>query len=337
MGILEFTIPHHFVQAALRGPKLKGYDINYLLSSAGIPEDVLESPMSRVTASQYAVLVKNIWLNMEDEYMGLGKVISPLGSFAMMCHATIHCPTLEKAYARAYRFYGLFLDLPDFEIERHDDHAIIKIDHSKLDDPDHFLVESLLLIWHRFGSWLIGRRINLMEASFSYSAPEHSSEYRRLFHCDIEFDQSYTGLKFPVKFLQERLIQSESSLKSFLKNSPADLLGRPDEGNSLVAQIRGIIGDDLSQELPNFEFVANQLHTSPQTLRRRLKEEGLTYQELKDQMRRDTALYFLEQGDLSIHEIAEKLGFSEPSTFHRAFKKWTGITPGAYRLGEEKK
>ncbi len=54
-------------------------------------------------------------------------------------------------------------------------------------------------------------------------------------------------------------------------------------------------------------------------------------------MRRDTALYFLEQGDLSIHEIAEKLGFSEPSTFHRAFKKWTGITPGAYRHGEEKK
>jgi len=337
MGVLEFTIPHNFVQAALRGPALKGYDVNTLLTQAGIVEDVLNSPMSRVTAKQFAALVKSIWLTMHDEFMGLGRVVSPLGSFAMMCHATIHRPTLEKAYARAYRFYGLFLELPEMTLERHDDYAVIKVDGSKMKDPDHFLMESLLVIWHRFGSWLIGRRIHLIEASFDYAAPDHASEYRRLFHCDIHFDQSYTGLKFPVKFLQERLIQNEGTLKTFLKNSPADLLARPDEGDSLVAQIRAIIGDDLSQELPNFEFVASQLHTSAQTLRRRLKEEGLTYQELKDQMRRDTALYLLEQGDLSIHEIAERLGFSEPSTFHRAFKKWTGITPGAYRQGEEKK
>ena len=141
-------------------------------------------------------------------------------------------------------------------------------------------------------------------------------------------------MKFPVKFLNEKLIQNETTLRKFLKHSPADLLARPDEGNSLVAQIRAIIGDDLSQELPNFEFVADALHTSAQTLRRRLKEEGLTYQELKDQMRRDTALYFLGRGDLSIQDVSEKLGFSESSTFHRAFKKWTGITPGAYRQGD---
>lgn len=112
-------------------------------------------------------------------------------------------------------------------------------------------------------------------------------------------------------------------------------MARPDEGNSLVTQIREIIGSDLSAELPNFEYVAQALHTSAQTLRRRLKEEGLTYQELKDQLRRDSALYYLERGDLSIQEVAEKLGFSEPSTFHRAFKKWTNMTPGAYRQGEE--
>lgn len=335
MGMLEFTIPHHFLLAALRGPESKGYEVNELLEAAGILDDVLNEPLSRVTGTQYAELIKHIWLTMEDEYMGLGRVISPLGSFAMMCHAVIHCPTLEKAYSRAYRFYGLFLDLPEFKLEIDDETATIQVDRSSLNDPDHFLIESLLVIWHRFGSWLIGRRIHLLEANFGYPAPEHASEYRRLFSCDIKFDQSFTGIRFPVKFLTERVVQNETSLRHFLKHSPADILARPDEGNSLVAQIRGIIGDDLSQELPNFEFVASQLHTSPQTLRRRLKEEGLTYQELKDQMRRDTALYYLERGDLSIHEVAEKLGFSEPSTFHRAFKKWTGMTPGAYRHGEE--
>ncbi len=334
MSSLEFSIPCHYVLAALRGPKEKGLDITLLLSHSGILEEVLHEPLACVTSSQYARLIQNIWLEMQDEYMGLGLATSPLGSFAMMCHAVIHCPTLEKAFNRAYRFYALFLHLPTIELVVDEHNAQIKVDIHNLNDPDHFLIESILVIWHRFGSWLIVRRINLMEASFQFDAPHHSAEYKRLFNCDIQFNGDYTGLKFPIKFLNQAVQQNETTLNQFLKESPANLLGRPDEGDSLVAQIRNIIGDDLSIELPNFEDVANTLHTSPQTLRRRLKEEGLTYQELKDQLRRDSALFYLERGDLSIQQVAQKLGFSEPSTFHRAFKKWTGITPGAFRQGE---
>ncbi len=334
MSSLEFSIPYHYVLAALRGPKEKGLDVSLLLSSSGILEDVLHEPLACITSDQYARLIQNIWFEMQDEYMGLGLEPSPLGSFAMMCHAVIHCPTLEKAFNRAYRFYALFLHLPKIELIIDENYAKIKVDINKLNDPDHFLIESILVIWHRFGSWLIGRRINLIEASFQFSAPLHSAEYKRLFHCDIKFAGDYTGLQFPIKFLNQTLQQNETTLNQFLKESPANLLGRPDEGNSLVAQIRTIIGDDLSIELPNFEDVASTLHTSPQTLRRRLKEEGLTYQELKDQLRRDSALFYLERGDLSIQQVAQQLGFSEPSTFHRAFKKWTGITPGAFRQGE---
>lgn len=335
MSILDFTIPHHYVMAALRGPQEYGIDINSLLKQSGIVSDVVHEPKSRVTAAQYAELIKNIWLQMDDEYMGLAKVKSPLGSFSMMCFAVIHCPTLEKALRRAYRFYNLFPELPKFELSIEDNNVIVKVQDKDLYDPDHFLIESLLVIWHRFGSWLIGRRIHLSSISLRYPSPKHHHEYQRLFHCDVAFDQTYTGFSFPVKFLNEKIVQSETTLRQFLKHSPADLLARPDEGNSLVSQIRNIIGTDLSQELPNFEDVAEALHMSVQTLRRRLKDEGLTYQELKDQMRRDSAVYYLERGDLSIQEIAEHLGFSESSTFHRAFKKWTGITPGAYREGED--
>lgn len=335
MGALEFSIPSHYVNAALRGPVDTGMDTHALLERAGIQPSVLTEPMSRVTASQYANLIKQIWLEMQDEYMGRGQQPSPLGSFAMMCHAVIHCPTLEKAFRRAYRFYGLFLHLPEITLEKDHEFATIKVDESKLNDPDRFLIESILVIWHRFGSWLIGRRIHLVEAHFKFAPPTMALEYKRLFNCELYFNSDFTGLRFPIKFVNERVVQNETSLRQFLINSPADLLARPDEGNSLVSQIRHIIGDDLSNELPNFEDVASALHTSPQTLRRRLKEEGLTYQELKDQMRRDSALYYLERGDLSIQEVAERLGFSEPSTFHRAFKKWTNMTPGAYRQGDE--
>ncbi len=171
MDVLEFSIPHHYVLAALRGPQQKGLDVQGLLVRSGILEDVLHQPMSRVSAQQYTRLIQNIWHEMEDEYMGLGQKPSPVGSFAMMCHAVIHCPNLEKAFKRAFRFYGLFLDLADIRMEVDDQYATIIIDESKLDDPDHFLIESIMVIWHRFGSWLIGRRIHLQDVSFAFQNP----------------------------------------------------------------------------------------------------------------------------------------------------------------------
>jgi AraC-like DNA-binding protein len=83
--------------------------------------------------------------------------------------------------------------------------------------------------------------------------------------------------------------------------------------------------------LPDFEVLARELHTASATLRRRLHEEGESYQSIKDQLRRDLAITYLSHSDRSVMDIALELGFAEPSAFHRAFKKWTGASPGHYR------
>ncbi|HBM49958.1 MAG TPA: AraC family transcriptional regulator, partial [Marinobacter sp.] len=107
-----------------------------------------------------------------------------------------------------------------------------------------------------------------------------------------------------------------------------------DESNTWTGRIRGLIGRDFSRPMPDFDWIALELHTSPQTLRRRLKQENTSFQEIKDLLRRDMAIYYLSHQELPINDIAERVGFTEPSTFHRAFKKWTGVTPGAWREGE---
>ncbi|WP_433769379.1 AraC family transcriptional regulator [Pseudomonas putida] len=334
----ERTIASHFARAALRGAQRQGYDYSDLLQQLGISPELLDEPRARIAPEQFTRLLQSLRLALNDEYLGFGQGRSVPGSFAMMCHAVIHCRNLEKALNRGLMFYSLFPDAPRLTVTREDEMIRLSLDDSQLWDPDHFLSECLLVTWHRFGSWLIGQRIRLEQATFSYPRPEHGAEYDLLFSCPLVFNEPESGtaqssLLFHSRYLNMPLLQDERTLKHFLERSPADLLSRPDDGHSLSSQLRRLLSRD-SSPWPDLDAVAAHLHISSQTLRRHLREEGTSFQELKDQLRRDIAIYHLSRNDLPLQQIAEQLGFSEPSAFHRAFKKWTGLTPGAYRAQE---
>ncbi|WP_347901512.1 AraC family transcriptional regulator [Pseudomonas purpurea] len=330
----ERTIASHFARAALEGARRQGYDYSPLLQALGISAELLDEPRARLAPEQFTRLLQGLWQGLDDEYLGFGQGPSKPGTFAMMCHALIHCPTLSKALHRGLLFYSLFPDGPRLTLSREGEMVRLSLDDSPLRDPEHFLTECLLVIWHRLGSWLIGQRIRLEEATFSYPKPAHAAEYDLLFPCPQQFSASRSSLLFHSRYLAMPLLQDERTLKHFLERSPADLLSRPDDGDSLSSQLRRLLSRDSSR-WPDLETVAAHLHISPQTLRRHLREEGSSFQELKDQLRRDIAIYHLGRADLSLQQIAEQLGFSEPSAFHRAFKKWTGLTPGAYRAQED--
>jgi AraC-like DNA-binding protein len=327
------TIASHFARAVLQGARRYELDCLPILEQAGIQPELLDEPRARIAPEQFARLIQLVWRALDDEYMGFGLAPSKRGTFAMMCHALIHCRTLDKALQRGFMFYGLFPDSPRLSLQRDGEWVRLCLDDSSLRDPEHFLSESLLVIWHRLASWLIGQRIRLDNATFAYPKPAHSAEYDLLFYCPMQFAAQQTALTFHARYLDLPLLQDERTLKRFLERSPADLLARPDDGDSLSSQLRRLLSRDCNK-WPDLETVADHLHISPQTLRRHLRDEGTSFQGLKDELRRDMAIYHLGQADLSLQEIAEQLGFSEPSAFHRAFKKWTGLTPGAYRAQE---
>ncbi|MFD2229063.1 AraC family transcriptional regulator [Alkalimarinus sediminis] len=331
----KLTVSEHFVKAALSGADKEGFNTKEILIQAGIEPDLMQQSGARVTGKQYTHLMQVIWNTMQDEYMGFASCKSKPGTFATMCYLTIHCNTLESVYKRADAFYNLFQKPVSMTLSQSGNQSHLTVAFEEpLDDPYHFLQESLLVIWHRFSCWLTGKRIVLDQVAFNYPKPAHADEYKHLFHCPLSFDQPHTQLTFNSRYLAEGVIRDEPELKEFLKSSPANLLGKPDDYNSFTSQIRQRIGRNLRDELPDFESIASVLNLSPQTLRRRLKEENTSYQEIKDNIRRDQSIYHLSRQDFSINEIAELVGFTEPSTFHRAFKKWTGLTPGAYRQGE---
>ena len=129
------------------------------------------------------------------------------------------------------------------------------------------------------------------------------------------------------------MVHTEHSLEEFLRTAPYQLLimDVDPEGNNLSAQVKAMIGHDFSEGFPSFENISSALNMSAPTLRRRLKAEGTTFQQIKDEARCEAARLYLDKPELSINDVALQLGFTDPSAFHRSFKKWTGKTPGQFR------
>jgi len=138
-------------------------------------------------------------------------------------------------------------------------------------------------------------------------------------------------MSFDAHWLQLPVVQTPQSLREFLAGAPANLIVKYRDTSSVTERIRRMLRKRLGEELPSLEEVGEVLAVTPQTLRRRLREEGYGFQQIKDELRRDTAIEFLVQTKLPLIEIANRVGFSEASTFHRAFKHWTGVAPGEYR------
>ncbi|MGW8379306.1 AraC family transcriptional regulator [Streptomyces sp. ODS28] len=325
------------VRAALCGAERLGLDLVPLLQRAGIPPLLLGDERARVEPERFARLLREVYVATEDEFLGLGPAPSRPGTFAMMCYASIGCADLGSALHRAIRFYGLFPRGPELALDTEDGVFRYAVRSELAEDRDHFLAECLIVLWHRLSAWLVGRAVPLLWAEFAYPAPAqpHRSEYEAMLGCVPRFGAEVTRAAIDARWLRQPVVQDEGSLRVLLRRSPTDLLARRTWDASVGEQVARTLRSGLRERgrVPELAVVAAQLAVSPATLRRRLGAEGLSFQSLKDAVRRDAALSYLATGQEPIASLAHRLGFSEDTAFHRAFRRWTGTTPGAFRQG----
>jgi AraC-like DNA-binding protein len=324
------TIAICFVAAALESVRARGLDADGLLRQVGLSPALLHSPQTRVSAKHYGDLWRLVALTLDDEFFGQDSRRMKAGSFAMICHSLLNCKTLGQAIDRSLRFYALILDDISGKLSRDGAEASITL-HDSAQARRVFAHEVLLMLLHGVACWLVGRRIPIKRAQFSYDEPAHSGEYRLMYSTSIGFRAPHTAIVFDAAFLALPIVQNERTVKEFLRNAPENILLKYKNGSSLGARIRRRLRQSLPGDLPEFEALAEELNMTPATLRRRLHEEGTFYQSIKDQLRRDLAIRYLSHSKRSAMDIGLELGFSERSAFHRAFKKWTGASPGEFR------
>jgi AraC-like DNA-binding protein len=325
------TIAICFVAAALESVRARRLDADALLKQVGLSPGLLQSPQARVSAKHYGALWRLVALTLDDEFFGQDSRRMKSGSFAMLCHSLLSCKNLGQAIDRSLRFYALILDDIYGKLNLDGAEASITLHQDGAAPQRMFAHEVLLMLLHGMACWLVGRRIPIKRAQFSYTEPAHSAEYRLMYSTALSFQAPHTALIFDAGHLALPIVQNERTVKEFLRNAPENILLKYKNGSSLGARIRRRLRQSLPGELPEFEAVAEEMNMAPATLRRRLHEEGTFYQAIKDQLRRDLAIGYLSHSKRSAMDIGLELGFSERSAFHRAFKKWTGASPGEFR------
>ncbi|MCD0500251.1 AraC family transcriptional regulator [Achromobacter sp. MY14] len=327
------TIAVGHIAQILQGARTRGVDVDRVLRRADVPPTLLQAPMARVSQAQFAQILRMLRRATRDDFLGLGQRPVPLGAFAQACRLAVQESTVGQALRVAFRYYhGV---LRDFTARLCVSGGTARIVLDARGEPGctpWYGERTFLFFTLGVANWLAGRRIPIL--GVDYNAGTRSADAQRVFHAPVRYGQAVTGLWLESRWLALPVVQDAQALHAFLANAPFDLLVKYQDRATLTDRIRRLLRHDLSAELPSLAQVSAQLSMTPQTLRRHLRDEGQGFQVLKDDLRRDAAIEYLGRHDVSLMEIAERLGFSEPSTFHRAFKKWTGVSPGEYRRNQ---
>jgi AraC-like DNA-binding protein len=328
------TICKHHVLTSMSGIPSRERDVSQLLLRAGINPLALEHDSARVHTDQVARLFQWVMRTLNDEFMGFAAAPSKLGTFALMSELIPNCLTLREQLRSSTKFYNLTHTAIQFTLEERQQSAYLAINLSENTyDTAHFLREFLLVLWHRFPSWLIGQPITLTAAEFSFDRPEHESELKVMFPCKIRFGCAENRLIFNASYLDKPITRTRAELGRYIERTPSDIMTIPGRAQTLESQIERQLSlrESEQNKVPTLIEIAKTLQISPQTLQRRLKQSGSSFNSIKENWRREHALQLLRSPQLSVEHISEKLGFAEARSFTRAFKTWTGLSPRSYR------
>lgn len=318
-----------FVEEALDGLRRQGKPeaaVEKVLAAAGLRAPV-DAPVS---AESYGALWLAIAAEMDDEFFGLGGRAMRRGSFTLLCHCVLHAGTLDQALRRALRFLNLMLEDPQGHLRVSGGLAEIVL--SDAGGPrSAFAYRTYWVLLHGIACWLVGRRIALRAVDFRCAEPGFGADYRLFFGAPVRFSQEVSRLAFDASVLKLPVARGEQALRQFLRGAPANILVRYRYDAGAAASVRRRLRRSPPGAWLPFEALAAQMRLSPSTLRHRLRAEGQNYAAIRDGIRRDLAIEMLQTTALGVGEIATRLGFSEPSAFHRAFRKWTAQTPAAFR------
>lgn len=312
----------------------QGVDRIRLREATGFDPALAHDPDSRIPLEQEEALWSLAARLSGDEDFGLHAAESlQAGAFDVLDYSVRTAPTLREALERLVRYNRLIHDVAVFTLIDGPDrcrieHGFLRTARTPCRHASEFTLASILVV----ASQLIGEKVEGMSVEFAHGPPASVAEHRRLFGVEPTFHRSVNALEFSHEFLERRIPGSDPGLSKVIERHAAALLAaRPVPAETASSRVQALVAEMISDGDVSIAKVAARLRMSIRSLQRRLADEGLSFDGVVDELRRDLALRYLGEKALSVAEVAYLLGYSEPSAFHRAFKRWTGATPSEAR------
>ncbi len=305
-----------------------GIDYNPLFRKVGMDPEALKSRNSRYPENS----VRRLWqlAVKETRGMNLGLKVAEhirpctfdVVGYSMTCSAT-----LREAMHRFARFEKLISNSATVTVSETPDTLKVSFDFNMGGgtQPVWQAVDTSVAGLVRFISWIAGDEIVPVAVSFRHKGPQDLSEYRNFFVCPIQFSCSENCVIFRVADMDRPILSADEQLASLLDTVAISNMAEVNE--RFAKQVRHCLEVQVSDGRISRLRTAQLMNMTERTLLRRLKEEGTTFQEVLDKLREELAYDYLLRPDITIQEVSMLLGFSEPSTFSRAFKRWTGHSP----------
>lgn len=327
--MVQAKTPAAFAQAIVLAYRRRALDPAPALAAAGIGATVLH-PGGRITGDQLERLSEHAMRELDDEGLGWFSRRLPWGSYGMLCRASLPSINLGVAIARWCRHHGLLTDDIRLRLDVAQGMAEFRIEEARdLGEFREFCLVSVMRNLHGIASWLGDTRIALLDVQFPFVTPAHADSYRYMFDGPVTFGEKPATLRFDAAYLDLPVLRDDAALRILLRR-PLPLMVRQYRRDRLLS--REILRLLAAEPDAGADDLAEKLNLSTRSLHRHLKQEGTSFQALKDLSRRRLAERLLASTPWPIKRIARECGFDAEASFVRAFKSWSGQTPRAFAL-----
>jgi AraC-like DNA-binding protein len=328
-------INNHYFVTLFNIASEKGMDLDRLARGVGVDRSSIIDKSLLVKDESLAKLMNILWQVTGDERMGLAARSTSIGTSGFIFEHMVEADTLDELFRRGQKACALLPDADgiDYQVENGTVNIDVRNNNISPLDPKHFLIEFRVAVWHRFACWATDSYISLTTAYFTYPQPDHLFCYDGLFKCPISFGAKATGFSFADENLSKPIVRSKKQLAEWLRQSRADVLSIKGRDVSSACKITALLAKELrtNRVLPSFAVTCKKLHITTHNAQSRLREEGSSYQKLKDAVRLELINEMLDNPDYSISQVSDCSGFTELATFTRAVKTMTGLSPVKYR------
>jgi len=312
-----------------------GVDVEQIYRKCGVTLSHIQDTKSRLKHHANQVFWQVAEEVTEDPIIGVHVAENlPPYKGQVLEYLFLSSPTFGDGLKRALNYQRLLTDVAQSYLEVEGDDAALVLHTAIGENLNRHFTECITLGIIRFFQTVTNGEFAPVKVDFCFAQPEQVEEYRRIYGCDLTFSAAKNAIHFDRTVLDCRSLHAESELLSLHEKVAGEHVARLEQ-QDLVQEVRKIIGELLETQEVSLETVAAHLAMSARSLRSSLNTAGTNFNQILSDYRCLLAKRLLVRTNESVEEIVYLTGFSEPSTFYRAFKRWTGVTPVEYR--KEKK